>query len=722
MRTSSFVVGILWCGAAWISGGCQTAQGPDLPVQEPGGTLTISKEGQARAEALAYYSEGLIREFNDEFDAAFSNYQEAVRRDPDNEELALRMAMGLLQQKRNQEAIDTIETLTKRKPDSKKALLWLALIYRATGQQEKVEQLYTQFIRRFPKDSTGYVELAALYSSQGQDQKAIDLLEKAARNVSEPLDVLRALGSIYLQRSITQGRPDEERKNRQAAIRIFERLTHDYPDDIAVLYQLGDLYILDQQLEKAIECFEKIETRYPNNLQVKQKLALSFVASGNKEKAIEQLEQIAAKRPDNPRVFFYLGELYEETGDKDKAAMNYQFAAKAGSNEPAPYLKLALLKLESNPDDAIAVLKEGLAQMPDNPRLTEMLAYVYLSQKQYAEAEEHFALALKFFNSKDSAPVSPSLYFNYAIAAQMAGHSNETASLLAKSMETHPGILEAYIQYILRQMDERQQETAIQVLNSIAGQMPTNANIFIHQGTLYSGLKKYAQAIEAFEKAEPLLLQDDASGKDVDLQAFFYFWFGAASEREGHFDKAVACFEKSIELDPKNPEAYNYLAYMWAEKGIRLDQALDYIQKALAITPDSGAFLDTLGWIYYMQGQYEKALIEIKKALQQLPDDSTISEHLGDVYLKMDREGDAVEAWKKAFVHDPENEKAAEKLKTRGIDLEPLRKEAIQQQQEKKKDSSADELPPPQISELPFPLQEVDEIPGLDTPATGQPQ
>jgi tetratricopeptide (TPR) repeat protein len=718
MRIISIVAGIVWCGAAWISGGCRTAEGPNIPVPEPGGqALQISREGEARAEALAYYSVGRFYEYNDEFDAAFSNYQEAVRRDPDSEELVLRLTSSLLQQKRNQEAIDTIQALVKRNPQSQKALIWLALIYRATGQQDKVEETYAQLIRKFPKETAGYVELAALYSSQGRDEEAINLLEKAAKQVREPLDVLRALGSIYLQRSLIQGKAADEKKNRLSAIRIFERLGREYPDDIAVQYQLGDLYILDQQLEKAIECFEKIEAKYPNNLQIKQKLALSFVASGNKEKAIEQLEEIASKRPDNSRVFYYLGELYEETGQTNKAVMNYEFAAKAGQNEPAPYLKLALLKLQANPDEAISILKDGLTQMPDNPRLTEMLAYVYLSQKKYALAEEHFARALKLFKLKETTPISPSLYFNYAIAAQKAGHTNETSDLLTKSLEISPNVLEAYVQYNLRQPSENDQKIAIGILEKMVEQTPNQAHLYIHLGALNSGLKNYAKAVEAFEKAEPLM--DDLEDKNVELLSFYYFWYGAACERQGLFDRAVKCFEKSIELDENNPEAYNYLAYMWAEKGIQLDKALDYIHKALAIEPNSGAFLDTLGWIYYMQGQYEKALTEIKKALEIIPDDATIAEHLGDVYSKLNKKDEALANWKKAFISDPENQKLAEKLKAQGVDLEPLRKEAIQKQKQKKE--SSEELLEPPMSELPIPLQEDDELPGMDDPENSLP-
>ena len=70
----------------------------------------------------------------------------------------------------------------------------------------------------------------------------------------------------------------------------------------------------------------------------------------------------------------------------------------------------------------------------------------------------------------------------------------------------------------------------------------------------------------------------------------------------------MAEFHRVILIDPKNAEAYNYAGYMFAEKGIRLDEAERLIQKALELEPENGYYIDSLGWAYYQQGRYTDAV------------------------------------------------------------------------------------------------------------------
>ena len=83
-----------------------------------------------------------------------------------------------------------------------------------------------------------------------------------------------------------------------------------------------------------------------------------------------------------------------------------------------------------------------------------------------------------------------------------------------------------------------------------------------------------------------------------------------------------------LAANPESAEALNYLAYMWAERGVNLDKAGIYITKALVHEPDNGAYLDTLGWVQYKQGDYLNAVKTLKQALRKLGDDPAIVDHL----------------------------------------------------------------------------------------------
>ncbi|MEI6150352.1 MAG: tetratricopeptide repeat protein, partial [bacterium] len=129
-----------------------------------------------------------------------------------------------------------------------------------------------------------------------------------------------------------------------------------------------------------------------------------------------------------------------------------------------------------------------------------------------------------------------------------------------------------------------------------------------------------------------------------------------------HIQEAERLLERCIALDPEFAQALNYLAYMWAVKKVDLDKAQDYVERALAIEPDEGAFLDTLGWVYYQKGAYKEALTYLEKAVARMPDDSTVTEHVGDVWAALENPRQARRFWKLSLKQDPLNIGVRKKL------------------------------------------------------------
>jgi tetratricopeptide (TPR) repeat protein len=136
---------------------------------------------------------------------------------------------------------------------------------------------------------------------------------------------------------------------------------------------------------------------------------------------------------------------------------------------------------------------------------------------------------------------------------------------------------------------------------------------------------------------------------DVDI----HFQLGALYDKMGDYDKMVAEMKEVLRLNPDYADALNYLGYSYSDRGIHLEEALKLIQKAMELKPNMGYITDSLGWIYYKLGDYERAVIELEKANQLTPDDSTITEHLADGYLKLSRVEKAIEFYEKALRLDP---------------------------------------------------------------------
>jgi tetratricopeptide (TPR) repeat protein len=667
--------------AGALASSCVAVRAPETepaPV-----TLSAPDEASiARAEGLASFAQGVIQEYHGDFAGAISNYQVAAAADPDNEELQLRVAVGLIQLRRPEEAAAAMEDLARRKPRSERTLAALAAIYRATDQTGKAEDVYRQLNRVNPKNAVPYIELASLMVKRGDEAGAIRLLEVAAERVGDPKDLLRVLGGLYARRATVSARGREEDHDRRSAVRVFERALRESPDDLTLLLQLADLYIQDGEFERALSCFERVEARNPDNLQLKRKLALSFLSSGNATQAIERLETLSREQPSNARLRYYLGEVYSEKGDRGRALQLLSEASALAPTDAAPYLRMAVLQVDTNADRAVEILEEGLRRIPDHPRLSETLAYVLFGRKQYEEACEFFVKTRALAEAKSPGAVNPGFYLNHAIASQMANRIPEAAELLARAVSVNAGYLDAYLQYVFRHHEEQTRERALAVLEKLGELQPDQASVYVYVGLINSYLKSYPEAIESFEKAE-LLLADSPRREEV-LDAGFHFWFGSACERDGQIERAEKLFRKCLDLEPDHADALNYLAYMWAERGRNLDEALRFVKKAIEIKPDSGAFIDTLGWVYYMQEDYAAAFKEVRRANELIGEDPTILDHLGDVLYQLGDEQQALPHWKKAFLLDPENAKVAEKLTSRGVDLESLRREAEKLKQERK--------------------------------------
>jgi Flp pilus assembly protein TadD len=137
---------------------------------------------------------------------------------------------------------------------------------------------------------------------------------------------------------------------------------------------------------------------------------------------------------------------------------------------------------------------------------------------------------------------------------------------------------------------------------------------------------------------------------------------GVVLEKQAKFDDAVRSFNRVIAIDPKHAEAYNYVGYMYAERGQNLDEAVSLIGKALALEPDNGYFIDSLGWAYYQQGRYPDALRELKRAVEKAKEDPVIFDHLGDAYAKNGFDDDALAAWEKSLSLDPSADGVKQKV------------------------------------------------------------
>ena len=134
---------------------------------------------------------------------------------------------------------------------------------------------------------------------------------------------------------------------------------------------------------------------------------------------------------------------------------------------------------------------------------------------------------------------------------------------------------------------------------------------------------------------------------DDEDKEYVEFLRGSIYERQKKYDQAEEV--TGLATDPQNAAVLNYLGYMLADRGAKLDESLIMIEKAVELEPANGAYLDSLGWAYFKLGKYDQAEDSLIKASQHMGSDPTVQQHLGDLYQKTGRLKLAAAHWERAI-------------------------------------------------------------------------
>lgn len=241
-----------------------------------------------------------------------------------------------------------------------------------------------------------------------------------------------------------------------------------------------------------------------------------------------------------------------------------------------------------------------------------------------------------------------------AEAMEKAGRYEDAVQILAGVPETSPYYANARGQLAGILLETGRSEEALAVAGEALRAHP-DRGLRLQLADLYVTMEDYRQAEAVLAGIRD---EDLARGRE-DWRVIF--GLGAARERLGRWEEAEADLVQALSLRPENPTLLNYLGYSWVDRGVRLEEGLDLIRRAVILSPRSGHFVDSLGWAYYRLGETEKAIDYLERAVELLPSDPVLNDHLGDAYWRAGRRVEAVYQWRRALRLDP-GEKEGERI------------------------------------------------------------
>ena len=185
-------------------------------------------------------------------------------------------------------------------------------------------------------------------------------------------------------------------------------------------------------------------------------------------------------------------------------------------------------------------------------------------------------------------------------------------------------------------------------------QTTKDLNNLIQIGDIYRRAEKHQDAIKAYDRAVDLMGGHVSS----DYWSILYAR-GMSHEQTGNMKQAEDDLMAALEFQPNHPYLLNYLAYSWTDQGKKLDESLKMIEKAVALRPDDGYIVDSLGWVYYRFNRFQDAVDELERAVELVPYDPIINDHLGDAYWQVGRKNEARFQWSRAKNHSKDPKEIA---------------------------------------------------------------
>ncbi|MCC6913808.1 MAG: tetratricopeptide repeat protein [Rhodospirillaceae bacterium] len=370
------------------------------------------------------------------------------------------------------------------------------------------------------------------------------------------------------------------------------------------------------------------------------------------------------------------GMLNEHYGLKDAAGANYDTLAANIETERTPVLRIVVKGYHrlGKTTQAKAVLQRFEKAHGPSPMLEAMNAMLAQPAAkitpQEGMAEALFASAELLLQTEPNparmqiatAYAQTAIHVNPQLTVARAfigsaftarGRFEEANATLSAIPKGEPGALEARMQVASNLTQMNRSDEALGLLREILKDRPTWADAHIAIGDLFRREEKFGDAVAEYSAA--LRLRPAGAEENWAI----YYTRGISYERTKDWNNAEKDFKKALEIKPGEPSVLNYLGYSYLDRGVNLKEARRLIELAYTKRPDDGYIIDSLGWMLFTLGEYDKAVVHLEKAVEAAPADATINEHFGDALWKVGRRVEARYQWQRALILDVEDAQRA---------------------------------------------------------------
>ncbi|MBM9604316.1 tetratricopeptide repeat protein [Desulfopila inferna] len=448
------------------------------------------------------------------------------------------------------------------------------------------------------------------------------------------------------------------------------------PDKTVQRFILARLRILEGKEDEAIQIYREALEVEPDNANIQLRLGLLHGKKGEFEVAENIFKAILEKDRNSYFALLYLARLYTENNELDKAEQRYLEALQLNWSKELSYEIADFYNLRKQFDKARQVYEDVLKKDERDEGAALGMVQTYLFLEEAEAALEELTRLRQFSNNPDKIDlVRSQILINLG--------ENEAAKKILTFLVKEKALSQANYLLGVILYDESDFEEAIKVLQRVEPGAPEYRDSIMLQVRILEESDKSEQSIKLLQNAledeqtrlpsfyswlASIYQQHDNMEKALETLAegivvyendeSLLYEYGILQEKTGNHELAMQLMEKILVLNHNHADALNFIGYSWADDNINLQKAYEYIGRALELKPDSGYILDSMGWVYYRLGAFDKAETELLKAAELEPEDPYIYEHLGDTYRALNDKEKALHYYRKSLEYLTDDQKS----------------------------------------------------------------
>ncbi len=431
-----------------------------------------------------------------------------------------------------------------------------------------------------------------------------------------------------------------------------------HPSDIQVLYTKARIQTSQGDYEKSNETYQQILDLLGPDRSIHYQRISNFTRLEDTDAIINELLKVLELDRGNVNTLLMLSQFYLEDEQIDAARELLEQVLQRNPNHPEALVNLADIHIMREEWDVAGRLLLGLVNDPD-VTLSNKLEIIQYVLSRYSNDPDNKSLQDTAAGLIDSLLADePDNGMAHAMAAEfysLSDNGDQSLYHLRRTTELMPENDAAWRQLVQTYYIEGRYEEAIHAAQQADEFIPQDAFVLFFKGGSYFLKEQYSEAAKFLSAAAELPSRSQ-------FRSIIFGTLGDAYASLEEWDAADTAYEEAITLDPDNEVALNNFAYYLSERDIRLKEAKEMAQRALELNPENAAFLDTMGWIYFKIGDYEKAREYIRASIETGEASAEVLEHMGDVYDKMGEPDRAMYWWQKAYDKDDNRTHLKERL------------------------------------------------------------